>query len=449
MATLLCALDDEIVAVSLQIEDVDQLSNIAEPPLNRPRDLDQARAAYRAELELQLSILKDRKHARDITQALISDVPAIAFLLSQDRQIRDDQRLARQMSGLSVNNEDIAIDEDALHLENAIVAQDITATGTESCDANPSNTVEQCQDDLTDDLSTQQKCAACFYTFPSHAMAALPCDHEYCIDCLKRLFTDATKDQSMFPPRCCRRQIPLTLISSSLSERELKAFQEASVEFTTTNRLYCSNKSCGSFVPPSRYDRMSDRAECAHCGRSTCIHCKGVPHSGGCPEDAAMKVTFDLAKDEGWQQCQGCSSLVELTVGCYHMSCKCGHQFCYLCGARWKTCTCVQFEEERLLERAAEVVAREAPVPAAPENMRDVLARAAETRRVANNLRTAHECAHRGRLIHVTGATNAAHISVIAASGIDSDKRFTGGQASATLLMVMDIAIDFDGLHGA
>lgn len=57
---------------------------------------------------------------------------------------------------------------------------------------------------------------------------------------------------------------------------------------------------------------------------------------------------------------------------------------------------------------AAVPIARPAPAPIArpapaPPVERNVLARAAETRRVANYLRTAHECAHKSRLIQVTG----------------------------------------------
>lgn len=38
--------------------------------------------------------------------------------------------------------------------------------------------------------------------------------------------------------------------------------------------------------------------------------------------------------------------------------CRCGHQFCYVCGTPWRNCNCPQFEEHRLLRRAAEVANR-------------------------------------------------------------------------------------------
>jgi hypothetical protein len=33
-------------------------------------------------------------------------------------------------------------------------------------------------------------------------------------------------------------------------------------------------------------------------------------------------------------------------------SCRCGSEFCYLCGVRWKQCTCPLWDESRLTERA-------------------------------------------------------------------------------------------------
>ncbi|CAL8999751.1 unnamed protein product [Prunus brigantina] len=41
--------------------------------------------------------------------------------------------------------------------------------------------------------------------------------------------------------------------------------------------------------------------------------------------------------------------MVELDSGCYHITCRCGHQFCYTCGAEWKnkkaTCDCPLWDE--------------------------------------------------------------------------------------------------------
>ncbi|KAI4842474.1 hypothetical protein E4T44_03791 [Aureobasidium sp. EXF-8845] len=60
---------------------------------------------------------------------------------------------------------------------------------------------------------------------------------------------------------------------------------------------------------------------------------------------------LELAATEGWQRCYNtkCHRVVALTIGCNHITCVCGAQFCYVCGARWRTCDCPQFNEEYLL----------------------------------------------------------------------------------------------------
>ncbi|KAK4561304.1 hypothetical protein LTR86_004621 [Recurvomyces mirabilis] len=45
--------------------------------------------------------------------------------------------------------------------------------------------------------------------------------------------------------------------------------------------------------------------------------------------------------------------------------CVCGHQFCYSCGTRWRTCACPQWQEDRLIDRAAQLVDRQPNDPAA------------------------------------------------------------------------------------
>ena len=82
---------------------------------------------------------------------------------------------------------------------------------------------------------------------------------------------------------------------------------------------------------------------------------------------------------------------MELTHGCYHITCRCSKQFCYLCAETWKNCTCPQWDERRLLVTARARVERELPadrpLPPAPR-LQELVTQAAE------RLRVDHECAH-------------------------------------------------------
>ncbi|GAB4815538.1 hypothetical protein N2152v2_002584 [Parachlorella kessleri] len=81
------------------------------------------------------------------------------------------------------------------------------------------------------------------------------------------------------------------------------------------------------------------------------------------PEDLAV---LREAERRRWRRCAQCRHMIELGEGCRHMTCKCGYEFCYICGKPWtkvlgqrsrQGCTCdlfdttaVQGEPERLDE---------------------------------------------------------------------------------------------------
>lgn len=44
-------------------------------------------------------------------------------------------------------------------------------------------------------------------------------------------------------------------------------------------------------------------------------------------------------------------------------SCRCRHEFCYLCVAKWKTCKCAVWDEHNILQPVAPPVAVDAPAP--------------------------------------------------------------------------------------
>jgi hypothetical protein len=150
------------------------------------------------------------------------------------------------------------------------------------------------------------------YTFP------VPCRHRFCGDCLTTLFENATKEEFMYPPRCCGQVIPLAFVRSIIGPNLLAAVAHKATEFGSRDRTYCANSSCRSFIPPGRIVR--NIAFCLKCAKLTCSICQGPGHLGGCPSDSNAKLLLELAEKKQWQFYGKCHGLVERKSGCDHMT---------------------------------------------------------------------------------------------------------------------------------
>ncbi|EAW06656.1 uncharacterized protein ACLA_083510 [Aspergillus clavatus NRRL 1] len=66
--------------------------------------------------------------------------------------------------------------------------------------------------------------------------------------------------------------------------------------------------------------------------------CKRAAHEGDCPDED--EEVLQLSEREGWRRCFQCRKVIELGVGCNHITCRCGAEFCYVCGTKWRQCRC-------------------------------------------------------------------------------------------------------------
>lgn len=162
-----------------------------------------------------------------------------------------------------------------------------------------------------------EDCVACGDRLPSPALFRSPCSHHHCRDCLISLIRSSFQDESLFPPRCCGKHIPI-VTGEWLSPALVGEFRAKKLEYDTTDRTYCSEPTCSTFVPPAVIG--GEEARCPKCGQKTCIHCKGPSHSGVCSKDGEAQQVLQLAAQNGWQQCYACHRVIELDHGCHHMS---------------------------------------------------------------------------------------------------------------------------------
>ncbi|KAK9417052.1 hypothetical protein SUNI508_09070 [Seiridium unicorne] len=201
------------------------------------------------------------------------------------------------------------------------------------------------------------ECVSCLEEFSAKEVVKAPC-HSYCTDCFRRLIWAACENEQQWPPKCCLNKIPEATVLSSTSEHlDLqKTYQAKSKEWSlpVSERIYCSARLCGLFVKPDQVNRGLSIARC-DMGHWICTLCRGPQHENEvCPQDRDLQRTEDLAEEEGWKRCHQCHAFVEHREACQHMTCRCGAEFCYVCGLRWRTCGCTM-EQLHTVKQEAEV----------------------------------------------------------------------------------------------
>lgn len=165
-----------------------------------------------------------------------------------------------------------------------------------------------------------QRCVSCLEEFHTDLFRG-SCGHDYCRECMKKLFLNTIQEEQLYPPRCCTRVVPPDVALSVLGYEELLAFSEKAIEWMTENRLYCAEKTCSKFIPPSSI--RDEVGTCSSCLQKTHETCRSLAHPGvDCPEDEALQSLLKLATTQQWKQCLRCRIMVELRYGCNHITCR-------------------------------------------------------------------------------------------------------------------------------
>ncbi|KAF2640459.1 hypothetical protein P280DRAFT_319736 [Massarina eburnea CBS 473.64] len=329
------------LAIELEIEDMDANINAILPDLDQAqRDMvEKQHYSFREKLVNQLGLLRIQVEfglSIEDTQIMIDD-ELIA-------RLRDSSIDKGGKSGVGGGSVDFAKDgpitskhDDAL----ALTDGRRPAVPTQPADPAPSSTSLRKEE--------EHLCSVCLDSFPAKNTTTLDCEperHTYCHTCLAHLFETAVfKETSLFPPRCCQKDIPLDIGRELLSKDLIKDFDLKVEELKSPNPTFCSNRECAKFIRASEIQH--NIGTCPFCKDKTCSTCKGKAHEEQlCPQDPDTISLQDEAKRSKWQQCSECKNMVELSAGCFHITCRCRHHFCYLCGAKWKTCECVTLAEE-------------------------------------------------------------------------------------------------------
>lgn len=145
-----------------------------------------------------------------------------------------------------------------------------------------------------------------------------------CDACLERLFALSVKDPQHMPPRCCGDDyIPLKHVEHIFDVGFKKTWNRKFHEHSTGDRLYCPSRRCGAWIQPENIyeDRGRNSGRCGRCGTMACGDCGGKFHSSReCPVDEETNEILEQARDEGWQRCYRCRTMVVSEEGCNHMT---------------------------------------------------------------------------------------------------------------------------------
>ncbi|KAK3900034.1 IBR finger domain-protein [Staphylotrichum tortipilum] len=368
-----------------------------------PGDFDVALELLRVELSSFTILLKDNIMCQSMADAVWRDRAILEEVEREETRARQDRELAIQLSRgnkISISAEartdtTSGHDQEAKGFEDEYVEKlailfmktpgSMEDDNTRTSGQPESSAWAQSRKRFNLPITTKTtECISCNDTYTITDVARCPCSHEYCRHCLATLFRTSMVDESLFPPRCCKKTIPLDQNRIFLPAALVGQFLAKKLELETPNRTYCHVPDCSAFIPPQFV--QVDTATCVRCQRLTCTICKGAAHANECPQDEATQEVLRVAQENGWQRCYSCRRVVELGHGCNHMTCICRAEFCYECGLRWKTCRCEQWEEERLYVQAGEIVDRAARVPM------DAARRERLVQREMRNQRRHHEC---------------------------------------------------------
>ncbi|KAK3121858.1 hypothetical protein QOZ80_8BG0661900 [Eleusine coracana subsp. coracana] len=139
-------------------------------------------------------------------------------------------------------------------------------------------------------------------------------------------------------PELCRAALP-----ADVFERWCAALCEAL--FLGARRTYCPFPDCSEMMvaDDDQGSVVVTQSECQVCRRLFCARCGVAPWHIGvtCDEYGRLRkgdsgredmMLLEMAAGRKWKRCPSCQFFVEKSEGCNNIRCRCGFQFCYVCG---------------------------------------------------------------------------------------------------------------------
>ncbi|KAH7916168.1 hypothetical protein BJ138DRAFT_1169480 [Hygrophoropsis aurantiaca] len=370
-------LDTELLIAKLTLQDIDDIESSRKGKGREGAPLTDEELAFNEQAESirnLLNLLADYKFAQSIDGALETDrTHLVTFSVLNDAE--EDDHLAALALSRGENLPPPTVFQQALEDPSVLLREPRgNSTGGTSTGSDFSSSDEEFDDSSLEkpqpkprvnqlinrkrltqrEIPVRVECIICGDRISSTRSFRAPCSHHYCLGCIRDLAEASTRDETLYPLRCCKQQLPMDNVMRLLPSPLVDLVQLKSIEFSTpaASRVYCCNRTCSIYLGGASDDKTD--IVCSKCDTAICSACKNPAHPGEeCTDNIMTLEVKALAATQGWQTCPTCNAIIELKQGCYHMTCRCSAQFCYLCTALWKTCQCRQWDEERLENEAA------------------------------------------------------------------------------------------------
>lgn len=237
------------------------------------------------------------------------------------------------------------------------------------------------KEDIAETTEVKEVCIICLEGKSHVEMCSVSgCSHGFCLSCIVQ-HTEVKVQAGQVPVRCpqvgCSQTLSLAQCRSILSQKWFALLNKRLIEVNMpdSERVYCPFPNCSALMNRKDIDASNEGAStsslssvtatrCVECHRMFCVECRVPWHVlMSCQQyqqlppslrDAQDAKLYQLAAHKNWQRCKKCRRMIELAEGCFHMTCRCGYEFCYLCGEPWKnkrqSCRCRLWDEDFLLD---------------------------------------------------------------------------------------------------
>ncbi|TKR87196.1 hypothetical protein L596_011639 [Steinernema carpocapsae] len=197
------------------------------------------------------------------------------------------------------------------------------------------------EDDWLQVIKPDEDCPICLGEEFQFALSA--CGHFSFVDCWSNYAAHAIHDNRV-PLRCfaekCSEVLPISILLSFVRQASVRLYEMQLANRRLLQDNFFSCKRCEKFLYAA--SGTSAKILVCECGFGICRECREEAHVPLSCE--GMRKYEDFLKRSGQTfhessaihvangvKCPKCSAVIDLFEGCNHMTCLCGHEFCYAC----------------------------------------------------------------------------------------------------------------------